>query len=157
MRYLRTGGGYYINVGCSDLIADGKIRLVQARDLAGFAPTGLRLDDETVLDADLVVLATGFENQQEGVRRLLGDDIAERIGSIWGFDENGFMRNMWRRTSQEGFWIMGGALNEARLYSRFLAVQIKADLEGILPPKASEETGSARPGRARLPVCGDRL
>ena len=27
-----------------------------------------------------------------------------------------------------------GALNEVRLFSRFLALQIKADLEGLLPP-----------------------
>jgi hypothetical protein len=135
MRYLRTGGGYYINVGCSDLIAEGKIGLVHARDIIGFTPTGLQLGDGKVIDCDLVVLATGYENQQEAVRRLLGDEVADRIGPIWGFDDHGFMRSMWRRTSQAGFWIMGGALNECRLYSRFLAVQIKADLEGLLPPR----------------------
>ena len=43
------------------------------------------------------------------------------------------MRNMWMRTAQPGFWVMGGSLIDARLYSRFLAVQIKAQLDGILP------------------------
>ena len=43
------------------------------------------------------------------------------------------MRNMWTRTGQEHLWLMGGALMEARLYSRFLALLIKADLEGKLP------------------------
>jgi hypothetical protein len=80
----------------------------------------------------LVVLATGYDNQQEGVRRLLGDAVADRVGPIWGFDGQGFMRNLWRRTSEPGFWVMGGALMECRLWSRFLALQIKADLEGIL-------------------------
>mgnify|MGYP000273763546 CR=1 FL=1 len=28
-KYLSRGGGYYFNVGCSELIADGKIRLIQ--------------------------------------------------------------------------------------------------------------------------------
>jgi cation diffusion facilitator CzcD-associated flavoprotein CzcO len=133
MKYLRRGGGYYINVGCSDLIADGEIGLVQARDMDRFTADGLLMSDGTLIEADLVVLATGYENQQELVRRLLGDQVADKIGPIWGFDEQGFMRNMWKRTSQEHFWIMGGALNDSRLYSRSLACQIKADLEGLLP------------------------
>jgi cation diffusion facilitator CzcD-associated flavoprotein CzcO len=137
MKYLRRGGGYYINVGCSDLIADGEIGLVQARDIDRFTRTGLRMSDGTEIASDLVVLATGYENQQELIRRMLGDEIADRIGPIWGFDDEGFMRNMWKRTGQENFWIMGGALNESRLYSRPLALQIKADLEGLLPARTS--------------------
>jgi hypothetical protein len=95
------------------------------------------MSDATEIESDLVVLATGYENQQELVRRILGDEIADKVGPIWGFDENGFMRNMWKRTAQERFWIMGGALNESRLYSRSLALQIKADLEGLLPARTS--------------------
>jgi cation diffusion facilitator CzcD-associated flavoprotein CzcO len=136
MRYLRTGGGYYINVGCSELISERKIRLVHARALRHFTPEGLELDDGTVIECDLVALATGYENQQEGARRLFGDEVADRVGPIWGFDDQGFMRNMWKQTNQPGFWLMGGGLNECRLYSRFLAVQIKAELEGLLTPKA---------------------
>ncbi|MQA17101.1 MAG: SidA/IucD/PvdA family monooxygenase [Pseudonocardiaceae bacterium] len=135
MRYLRRGGGYYINVGCSELIADRKIGLVQAQDMNKFTPNGLLLSDGTTIGADLIVLATGYENQQEAIRRMFGENVAEKIGRVWGFDENGFMRNMWTRTRQDGFWLMGGALNESRLYSRFLALQIKAELEGLLPTK----------------------
>ncbi len=131
MRYLRKGGGYYINVGCSDLIVDGSIAVAQASDLDRVLPDGLLMSDGRVLEADLIVLATGYANQQEGVRYLLGDEIADKVGPIWGFDENGTMRNMWQRTPQPGLWVMGGALMEARLQSRFLAVQIKAELEGL--------------------------
>ncbi len=137
MKYLRRGGGYYINVGCSDLIADGEIGLVQARDMVRFTPDGLLMSDGTLVEADLVVLATGYENQQELIRRMLGDEVAERVGPVWGFDEQGFMRAMWKRTGQDRFWLMGGALNESRFYSRTLACQIKADLEGLLPARAS--------------------
>ena len=133
MKYLRQGGGYYINVGCSDLIAGGQIALRHARDIDTFEAAGLRLADGTLVPADLVVLATGYENLQEGVRRLLGAEVAERVGPIWGFDEHGAMRNMWMRTPQPGLWIMGGSLIDARLYSTFLAVQIKAQLDGIFP------------------------
>lgn len=136
MKYLRTGGGYYINVGCSDLIADRKIGLVQAVDIATFTPGGLRLADDTEIDCDLVVLATGYENQQEGIRRFLGAEVAARVGPIWGHNDEGFMNGMWTRTDQPGFWMMGGALMEGRLWSRFLALQIKAELEGMLPSRS---------------------
>jgi len=69
------------------------------------------------------------------VRSLLGDQIANRVSPVWGFDEDGVMRNMWRRTSQDGLWLMGGAIIEARLNSRFLALEICADLEGLLPAR----------------------
>ena len=133
MRYLRRGGGYYINVGCSELIVSGDIAIEQNADVDRLVAEGVRMRDGRLVEADLVVLATGYKNQQEGVRRLLGDAIADRVGPIWGFDKNGTMANMWQRTAQEGLWIMGGALMEARFHSRFLAVQIKAELEGIAP------------------------
>jgi hypothetical protein len=133
MKYLRHGGRYYINVGCSDLIADRKIGLVQAADLETFTADGLRLRDGTEIGCELVVLATGYENQQATIRRLLGDEVAGRVGPVWGHDDEGFMNGMWKRTGQPGLWLMGGALMEGRLWSRFLAVQIKADLQEILP------------------------
>lgn len=133
MKYLRTGGGYYINVGCSDLIADRKIALAHARDIATFTPDGLALSDGRNIPADIVILATGYEKQTEAIRGLFGDSVAEKVGDIWGFDDQGFLKNMWTRTGQDHLWLMGGALMEARLYSRFLALLIKADLEGKLP------------------------
>lgn len=133
MKYLRKGGGYYINAGASDLIIDGSIAVRQAADVATIEARGLRLTDGSLLEADTIVLSTGYKNQQEGVRQLFGDDIAERVGPIWGFDENHVMRNMWVRTAQDGLWVMGGALMEARLYSTYLALQIRADLDGNLP------------------------
>jgi hypothetical protein len=136
MKYLRKGGGYYINVGCSELIIEGKIGIRQANDVEQVVADGLLMKDGSVLPAQSIVLATGYLNQQEGVRRLFGDEIADAVGPIWGFDENYIMRNMWVRTAQEGFWVMGGSLQEARLYSTYLAVQIRADLQGILPAEA---------------------
>jgi cation diffusion facilitator CzcD-associated flavoprotein CzcO len=136
MKYLRQGGGYYINVGCSELIAQRHIKLAHTRDIDAFTEDGLRLADGSVIPADLVVLATGYEKQTEGIRRLCGDAVAARVGPVWGFDEQGFMRNMWTRTGQDRLWLMGGALNEVRLFSRFLALQIQADLEGLLPAPA---------------------
>lgn len=132
MMYLRRGGGYYFNVGCSDLIASGAIGLVQFEDSERFTPEGLRLKDGRLLAAELVVAATGYENQQEVVRRALNDAVAERIGPVWGFDEGGELRNMWRPTAQPGLWFTAGSLAQCRIYSKFLAQQIKARELGLL-------------------------
>jgi cation diffusion facilitator CzcD-associated flavoprotein CzcO len=131
--YLRGAGGYYIDVGCSELLIDRKVGLVQAADAEHFVAEGLLLKNGQVMPSDLVVLATGFETMQESVRRLLGDQVATRVGPVWGFDSEGNLRGMWTQLGQPGLWLMGGSILEARLNSRFLALQIKASLEGLLP------------------------
>ncbi len=136
MMYLRGRGGYYIDVGCSELIASGRVGVLNYRTMDRFVRDGLRLRDGRVVPCDLVVLATGFHNMQENVRRMLGDEVADRIGPVWGFGENYTLRNMWTRTAQPGFWITGGALIDSRLFSRFLAIEIKAALDSILPARA---------------------
>jgi hypothetical protein len=100
------------------------------------------MKDGEIVPCDLVVLATGFQNMQENIRVMFGDEIADRVGPVWGFDEDHNMRNMWRQTAQENFWIMGGSILEARLNSRFLALQIKASLQGLLPRAFSERNAS---------------
>jgi putative flavoprotein involved in K+ transport len=133
MMYLRYGGGYYFNVGCSDLIVEGKVGLMQYSDIERFVPKGARLRDGRTVPAELLVLATGYKTQQDMVRMLLGDDVAERIGPVWGFDEGGELRNMWKRTAQKGLWFTAGSLAQCRIYSKFLALQIKACEVGLMP------------------------
>jgi cation diffusion facilitator CzcD-associated flavoprotein CzcO len=132
MMYLRYGGGYYFNVGCSELIISGAVKLLQFADIDRFVADGARLKDGSVVPAELLVLATGYKNQQDTVRLYLGDEIADRIGPVWGFDEGGELRNMWRRTAQEGLWFTAGSLAQCRIFSRYLAIQIKALEEGLL-------------------------
>lgn len=132
MKYLRRGGGYYFNVGCSDLIVDGQIGLLQFSDIERFVAEGVRLKNGDVVEADLLVTATGYKNQQDVVRELLGDGVADRIGPVWGFDDGGEQRNMWRRTPQPGLWFTAGGLPHVRIYSKYLALQIKACEEGLL-------------------------
>jgi cation diffusion facilitator CzcD-associated flavoprotein CzcO len=132
MMYLRRGGGYYFNVGCSDLIISGKIKLLQYADIECFVAEGARLRDGTVVPADLLVLATGYKNQQDTVRAYLGDAIANAIGPVWGFDDGGELRNMWQQTAQPGLWFTAGSLAQCRIFSRYLAIQIKAMEEGLL-------------------------
>jgi cation diffusion facilitator CzcD-associated flavoprotein CzcO len=132
MMYLRRGGGYYFNVGCSDLIIAGKVGLLQYSGIETFVPEGAKLKDGTVVPADLLVLATGYKNQQDTVRNYLGNAIADAVGPVWGFDDGGELRNMWRRTAQPGLWFTAGSLAQCRIFSRYLAIQIKALEEGLL-------------------------
>lgn len=131
-RYFQRGGGYYFNVGCSNLIIDGKVGLIQYSDISRFVREGVLMRDGKTLRADLVVLATGYLTQQEVVRRLLGNDIAEKIGPVWGLRSDGELRNMWTRTPQKGLWFHAGSLPQCRIFSRLLALQIKACEEGLL-------------------------
>jgi putative flavoprotein involved in K+ transport len=131
MMYLRRGGGYYFNVGCSELIVSGAIKLLQFADIDRFVAAGARLKDGRVVPADLLVLATGYRPQQDAVRHFLGDRIADAVGPVWGFDDGGELRNMWRRTAQPGLWFTAGSLAQCRIFSRYLALQIKAIEEGI--------------------------
>ena len=132
MLYLRRGGGYYFNVGCSDLIVDGRIDLLQFDQIERFVRQGVQLKDGTVREAELLVTATGYKNQQDVVRMILGDAVADRVGPVWGFNEGGEMRNMWRPTGQPGLWFTAGSLAQCRIYSKYLALQIKAHEIGLL-------------------------
>ena len=133
-KYMTRGGGYYFNVGCSDLIADGDVGLVQFSDIDAFVADGVRMRNGDTLPADLVVLATGFKGQDYLVRKLFGDDVAERVGPIWGFDPaRQELRNMWVRTSQPGLWFIAGSFAQCRIFSKYLGLQIKACEEGLIP------------------------
>jgi putative flavoprotein involved in K+ transport len=131
-KYLTRGGGYYFNVGCSDLIANGEIGLVQFSDIAEFVPEGARLRSGETLAADLIVLATGFKGQERLVCKLLGDDVANRIGPIWGFGDDQELRNMFVRTAQPGLWFIAGSFAQCRIYSKYLGLQIKASEAGLI-------------------------
>jgi cation diffusion facilitator CzcD-associated flavoprotein CzcO len=131
-KYLTRGGGYYFNVGCSDLVADGSIGLVQFADIECFLPEGMRVRSGRTLPADLIVLATGWKGQEHLVAKLFGNDVANRIGPIWGFGDGDELRNMYVRTSQPGLYFIAGSLAQCRIYSKYLALQIKACEAGVL-------------------------
>ncbi|MGX9430014.1 MULTISPECIES: flavin-containing monooxygenase [Bradyrhizobium] len=132
-KYLTRGGGYYFNVGCSDLIVKGEIALKQFADIETFVAAGARMKNGELLPADLVVLATGYKRQEELVKKLFGADVADRVGTIWGFGEEQELRNMYTRTHQAGLWLIAGGLAQCRIGSKHLALQIKAIEEGLLP------------------------
>jgi cation diffusion facilitator CzcD-associated flavoprotein CzcO len=132
-KYLTRGGGYYFNVGCSDLVASGAIGLLQFSDIDAFTADGARMKNAKTIPADLIVLATGYKPQEYLVRKLLGEDMAARVGPIWGFGNGQELRNMYTRTGQPGLWFIAGSLAQCRINSKYLALQIKAIEQGLLP------------------------
>ena len=132
-KYLTRGGGYYFNVGCSDLIVKGEIGLAQFSDIATFVPAGALMRTGETLPAELIVLATGYKGQEYLVGKLFGEDVADRVGPIWGFGEGQELRNMFTRTAQPGLWFIAGSFAQCRIYSKYLALQIKASEIGLLP------------------------
>lgn len=132
MKFRSRHGGYYLDCGASGLIADGKIGLIQHDETDGFCAEGLRLRSGTVMPADLVVLATGYQNQQAVVRDLCGDAVADRVGPVWGLAPDGEIANMYRPTAQPNLWFIGGGFAQARIYSKAIALQIKAREMGLV-------------------------
>lgn len=125
MKYHRYGGGYYINAGCSELIASGKIK-VKRGTVEDLSDKTVHFSDGTLQTFDAIVIAAGYKNMSESVRATFGDAVADRVGPVWGLDDEGEVRAMWRPTGQPGFWLMGGSLQQCRPYSKYLALQIKA-------------------------------
>ena len=154
-KFLTSGGGYYFNVGCSDLIVKGEIALAQFSDIAEFTASGARLRTGETLAADLIVLATGYKGQDYLVRKLFGDDVAARVGPIWGFGNDQELRNMFTRTGQPGLWFIAGSFAQCRIYSKYLGLQIKACELGLLSRLRDDFRGAPKMfGSPRLQPAG---
>lgn len=138
IKLLRHQAGYYLDVGCSKLIIDGKIKIKARTEIARVDGNDVILMDGTKLHADAIVFGTGYRPLQDAVRSLLGDEVADRVGPIWGIGEDHELCAMYARTGQEGFFVNGGGFMGARVYSPYTAMLIKADLMGILPRRHSK-------------------
>ena len=132
MKVRRYHAGYYFNCGCSDLIVEGKIGIVHFRDIDKFGADGALMKDGSVEPADLIVMATGYQPQQQVVRDLLGKEVADKVGQIWGIDETGEVANMYKPTAQPGLWFIGSGLSQARMHTHYVALQIKAREIGLV-------------------------
>ena len=89
-----------------------------------------RLADGRRVEAELVVLATGYRGLESLLPDLFGEAVAARVGQVWGFDADQELANMWTRTPQPGLWFSGGAFSQVRMFSRHLARQIAQALPG---------------------------
>ncbi len=143
MKYLRRGSGYYIDVGASELVANGSIKLKSGTTIERINPRSVTLSDGTELPADLIVYATGYGSMNGWLANLVSPEVADRVGKVWGLGSDtpkdpgpweGELRNMWKPTQAPNLWFHGGNLHQSRHYSQFLALQLKARMEGIATP-----------------------
>ncbi|MET0526337.1 MAG: NAD(P)/FAD-dependent oxidoreductase [Nocardioides sp.] len=142
MKYLRRGSGYYIDVGAADLVANGDVKLAHGQ-VDHLTEDAVVLEDGTELPADLVVYATGYGSMNGWAADLISQEVADRVGKVWGLGSDttkdpgpweGEQRNMWKPTQQKALWFHGGNLHQSRHYSLYLALQLKARSVGIPTP-----------------------
>jgi cation diffusion facilitator CzcD-associated flavoprotein CzcO len=152
LKLLRYQAGYYLNIGASELLIEGKIKLKVAVEIERLESRRVIFSDGSALDADIIVLATGYKPLKEGVRAMFGDEVADRVGPIWGIGDDGELNNMYARTAQEGFYVAGGGIPGARAYSHYTALLIKAALEGLIlsRPSTSHTEQQNTPARRNL-------
>lgn len=143
MKAYRTGSGYYIDVGASQLIIDGEIRIKPAVEVERLTRKGLVFSDGTEMPADVIIQSTGYHSMHEVVAQIVSRETADRIGPCWGLGSGtkndpgpwqGELRNMYKPVAQENLWFHGGNLALSRFFSKFLALQIKARMEGLAGP-----------------------
>ena len=92
MKYLRRGSGYYIDVGASELVADGKIKLKSGVGVERINEHSVVFADGSELPADLIVFATGYGSMngwvgaadQQGDRRQGGQVLGPRLRHAQG-------------------------------------------------------------------------
>ena len=142
LQLLRRGSGYYIKEGAGELVADGTIKLAKG-GVDHLTQGSVVLSDGTELPADVVVYATGYGSMNGWAADLMGQEVADRVGKVWGLGSDttkdpgpweGEQRNMWKPTQQPGLWFHGGNLHQSRHYSLYLALQLKARYEGLDTP-----------------------
>jgi putative flavoprotein involved in K+ transport len=143
MKYLRRGSGYYIDVGASELVANGSIKLRSGVTIDRINPKSVTLSDGSELPADLIVYATGYGSMNQWLAELISPAVADKVGKVWGLGSDtpkdpgpweGELRNMWKPTQVPHLWFHGGNLHQSRHYSRFLSLQLKARYEGLPTP-----------------------
>ena len=143
MKYLRRGSGYYIDVGASEMVADGRIKLKSGVEVQEVKANSVLFNDGSEIDADVIVMATGYNSMNGWAADLISQQVADKVGKCWGLGSDttkdpgpweGELRNMWKPTQQSSLWFHGGNLHQSRHYSQFLSLQIKARMENIPTP-----------------------
>jgi cation diffusion facilitator CzcD-associated flavoprotein CzcO len=148
---LIKAGHFYIDQGACEMIADGRIKIQRSQEGAeGFDHNAVILGDGTRIEADIVVVATGFKRCSDVAESIMGKEFMAKVGQVGELDVEGerigvsfkllwclgfvltnFRLQLWRPAAVPGFWYMTGSFLWSRTYSKPLALQIKAIEEGL--------------------------
>ncbi|RVD60461.1 NAD(P)/FAD-dependent oxidoreductase [Mesorhizobium sp. M2D.F.Ca.ET.185.01.1.1] len=153
MKAYRTGSGFYIDVGACELILNGEVKVKSGVGITSLTPNGILFEDGSELKVDAIVCCTGFQSMNETVAGIVSREVADKVGPCWGLGSGvkgdpgpwqGELRNMWKPTAQEALWFHGGNLALSRFYSKYVALQLKARMEGIATPVYGEPSNARR-------------
>jgi putative flavoprotein involved in K+ transport len=145
IKLFREAAGYYLNVGCSEAIIEGEVKILDFEKIDRFVADGALLEDGSVEPFDVIVLATGYHDLSNDVEALFGPEVATKLGRCVGVAEDGEYRTMSRPTAQAHLWLINGGIVDARKSSDLLALQVIAQLEGIAPSLVRQPDGSVAP------------
>lgn len=152
-RAITGVSNYYIDVGAAQMIIDGRLKVASGCGVKELRKDRVILEDGRAIPADVIVWATGFTDMRSATAQLISQEVADRIGEVWGIGSGlgtdpgpweGELRNMWKPVAQEGLWFHGSLIAHARSFSRYLALQLKARAEGIPTPVYGPISGRAQ-------------
>jgi len=119
-------GGYWLDVGCADLISAGKIKIKQGVEPTKMTQDSIAFSDGSLLAVDAVIFATGCHNIRDTMKQIFGEETIEMTVPVWGLDEEGEIKGSYRPCGHPGLWYATGDFFLARFLSKQLALQIKA-------------------------------
>ncbi|GAB7349290.1 hypothetical protein MBLNU459_g8434t2 [Dothideomycetes sp. NU459] len=99
--YVRLGG-HYIDVGASAKIAKGLIKVKSDAVPVRYVEQGIEFSDGTLLEADVIIHATGFVGNMRGeVYRIFGADVGDQVDDFWGIDKEGEISGAFRPSGRK--------------------------------------------------------
>lgn len=112
------------DVGASQRIIDGKIKLKSSGPIKRFTKTGMLFEDGSEQAADVVLFATGYGDPRGPIRDIVGEELGKKITPVWGVDSEGEIRSAWKEIGAENLWLMMGNFAWCRFYSKRLALRM---------------------------------
>jgi cation diffusion facilitator CzcD-associated flavoprotein CzcO len=94
---LERFGSHYIDVGVSKKIADGLIKVKSDALITSFNEKGLTFSDGSMLEADVIIFATGYEgNMKVLASPMLEESVSSKLHDYWNVDDEGEIRGAWK-------------------------------------------------------------
>ena len=104
--------------------------------IQGFTTNGLKFENGSELETDVVVFCTGFvyyyyyyfffvlgsdgfslllllkrlSDTRDAVRKVCGNEVADKIKPLWGLNEEGEINGCYRDLGYQGLWYIMGEL-----------------------------------------------
>src|ERR1700753_3980960 len=90
-------GGHYVDIGGTEKIIRGQIKMKSDSKIAGYTKTGLVFENGSTIDADVIVFATGYEkNMRLYVETFVEKSVADKLDDFAGIDSEGEVRGQCR-------------------------------------------------------------